>query len=301
MDLKFVKNSEINREKWNKAISDSMFSYTYAYSWYLDSACIYWDAIVNEDYSLIMPLPYYTKFYNLYIYQPILIPKLGYFYAQTPSISDIDILFSKIPKNITQFELVLNKYSTIRFTEKTKQDFYSIELFNKYENIRENYSLYLKNLLGDENKIIDYIVVGLSSNEVLDFLNKEKYFTDYKVYSDLRKIISITSLRRLSSTIAVYSATNELKGVGVFIYSPYSADLLIVCAIDDDEKTVAFIIDRFIKNNSGKTLSLNFDCQMSQSGLKLYSEFGATKYFNIKLFFKKFPKIFRFLSRKNNY
>ncbi len=301
MEIKFLKNSEIDREKWNRAVSNSMFSLTYAYSWYLDSACVYWDAMVNEDYSLIMPLPYYTKFYNLYIYQPVLIPKLGYFFTHIPSLSDIDTLFSKIPKNITQFELILNKFCISRFRNRIKQNFFSLELLQPYNSLKSNYSIYLKTLLGNENKIKDYVISGLSPNEVLFFLNKIKYFSDHNIYSDLRKIISITSIRRLSNILAVYSVRNELIGIGIFIFSAYSADLIVAAALDDDERTIALIIDRFIKNNSGKTLTLNFDCRFSLSATKLYPEFGAEKYYNTKLFYKKIPKIFRFLSKKNNF
>jgi len=301
MEIKFLKNSEIDRENWNKAVSNAMFSSTYAYSWYLDSASIYWDALVSDDYSLIMPLPYYTRFYNLYVYQPLLIPKLGYYYSKTPAISDIDTLFAEIPQNITQFELILNKFNASRTREKVKQQTYSLELFKKYRELRMNYSAYLKTKLGLQDKKSEYVVSDLSPNEILDFLNKLKFFSDNNEYSNLRKIISITSIRRLSKVLAVYSVRNELLGIGIFVYSAYSVDLLLVAVKNDDERIVSIIIDSFIKKNSGKTLTLNFDCKFSESAQKLFPEFGADQFYYPKLFFKKFPKIFKFLYKKNNY
>ncbi|MEA3452110.1 MAG: hypothetical protein U9Q83_09445, partial [Bacteroidota bacterium] len=159
---------------------------------------------------------------------------------------------------------------------------------------------YLKTLLGDSDKMAEYVVSDLSPNEILDFMNKIKFFSDNNEYSNLRKIISITSIRKLSTVLAVYSVRNELLGIGIFIYSAYSVDLLLVAVRNDDERIAGIIIDSFIKKNSAKTLTLNFDCNFSESAQKLYPEFGANQFYYTKLFFKKFPRIFKFLSKKNN-
>lgn len=295
----FLKNEQINFAKWNKAISESAFPLTYAYSWYLDAVCENWGAIANSDYSMIMPLPYRTKFNQLIVYTPPMIPKLGYFFSRVNDKTITEQFLNSLPKNILSLQLPLNKLNTYNKDEQvTKRTYQSVDLYNLYTKNYTEYSTFLKNILETNQKT--YTISGLSINEIISFLNKIEYFSDAKNYNLLRRILSITTIKNLSSVLAVFTEKNELTGLGVFILSPYSADLLIIAAINDDINTLALIIDKFIKINSSKVLSLNFECNYSDNALKIFKEFGSTKYYRLNIAYKRFPKIFRFLASKKN-
>jgi len=298
MEVLFLKNEQINYTKWNQAISESIFPLTYAYTWYLNSACENWGALVTADYSIVMPLPYKTKFNQLIIYMPSMIPKLGFFSKKMPNKTQIEQFFNTLPKNILTFNISLNKFNTFNKEENiTKKTYNSIDLYYSYTKNYDNYSTFLKTTLNSLKK--NYIISGLSTNEIIAFLNKTNYFSDSGNYNAIRKIISITATKNTSKVMAIFSETNELIGIGIFILSSYTADLLLIATINDDMKTSALIIDKFIKINSGKVLTFNYECKYSSSGQKIFAEFGSSTYYRLKVNFKRFPKIYKLLNRKN--
>ncbi|MBN2892373.1 MAG: hypothetical protein JXL97_10935 [Bacteroidales bacterium] len=294
----FLKNNMIDKEKWNKSLSKSLNPCTYAYSWYLDTVCNNWDAIVSENYSIIMPLPNYGKF-NLTVYQPVLSPKLGIFYSDAINKSDINIFLQSLPTNIKNLNLNLNRFNSLQDkTNTSRKDSYSIDLYANYNTIYENYSNYIRKILEEDKNKKKYIISGISPNEIIAFLNKTNFFSNNKNYDTLRRVLSLTTLRRLSTISAVFSEKNELQGVGVFILSSQSADLLIVSAEENNEKTIALIIDKFIKTNAGKGITLNLECDQTKTAENIFIEFGAQKLYYEQLSIKRLPKFLQLFKKK---
>ena len=52
----YIKNININREKWDDCVSNSVNSRVYGLSWYLDIVCKNWDGIVIDDYEIVFPV-----------------------------------------------------------------------------------------------------------------------------------------------------------------------------------------------------------------------------------------------------
>ena len=297
MKVIFLKNNQIDKEKWNKSLSKCINPYTYAYSWYLDTVCQNWDAIIADDYSILIPLPNYGKLFFT-IYQPPLTPKLGIFYSSNLSKTYQDIFINDLPSNYKNFKLTFNKYNTLRNNKNiTKKYFYSLDLYNSYNKHLERYSTHLQSIINDTKNKEYYIINGLATNEIIAFLNKAKYFDNNNDYDTLRRVLSLTSLRKLSSIYAVFSNQNELVGIGIFVLSSFTADLLVIKAKEDNEKIISFLIDKFIKTNSGKGITLNFECNNEENLTKNYSEFGASKQYLEQLTFTKLPRFFQFFNK----
>ncbi len=301
MNVQFLTSNYISSVQWNKTISESVFPLTYAYTWYLNTVCDNWGAVLTDDYSVVIPLPLKTKFNQQHVYLPPFVPKLDLFYKKLPSTSIIENLFAEISNNVSSVNYSLNKFSGYNKEKiSTKKVYYSIDLFNSYDKIYNEYSSFLKSNL-NTNSANKYVVTGILSNEIISFLNKMNFFADAKYNEYLRKIISILSVKRLSSIIAVFSEKNELLGIGVYILSSYTADLTIAAAKNDDISILSLLIDKFIKINSNKVLTLNFECHFSNNISKLYAEFGAIKYYKTNIVYKKVPKIFRFFKKNKKY
>ncbi len=296
MKFEFLTSQNIDKARWDNSIANSMFPISYAFTWYLNALSDQWAAIVNNDYSIVMPLLYSTKFSRFHFYQSPLVPKLGYFYKNLPTQSDIEKLNKVLLEKATSIDVIFNKFNTINGLPQTKNYFLSIDLFNQYTKIRQNYSAYLKKLLSS-NTDKYYIITGISPNEIISFLHKVNYYKNNKNFTDLRRILSIASLKRMANVLAVFSETNELIGVGIFVLSSYTVDLLVIAAIDDNEKILSLIIDKFININAGKTFTLNFECKNSVNAQKIYAEFGAEKYFSPRIIFKKKTKFFKIFQK----
>lgn len=123
--IKFLKNSEINKEKWNLAIDNSAQPVFYARAQILDIMCPKWAALVLGDYEAVMPLPVKYKFGILpYIYTPNFIQRLGIFAPQDTPIILEDFL-SAIPFYFLRIELRIqnlytpNEQTQLRIKERT--------------------------------------------------------------------------------------------------------------------------------------------------------------------------------------
>ena len=60
--IKYLKQSEIDYELWDECVAKSINSYIYGHSWYLDIVAGEWDALVEDDYKSVFPLPYRIKY-----------------------------------------------------------------------------------------------------------------------------------------------------------------------------------------------------------------------------------------------
>src|SRR5580698_8347179 len=109
----YLRHNEISKVKWDKCLDNSPNSLIYAYSWYLDIVSPEWDALVEDDYSGIMPLPKASKYGFSYIYPPLFTQQLGLF--STDSLTDGKIMefISAIPSKFRYLEMNLNEKNAI--------------------------------------------------------------------------------------------------------------------------------------------------------------------------------------------
>ena len=77
--LNYIKHAKIDVTKWNACIEQSAQSLPYAYTWYLNCVAQNWDALVLNDYEIVMPLVYLRKLGVACIYQPYYCQQLGLF------------------------------------------------------------------------------------------------------------------------------------------------------------------------------------------------------------------------------
>jgi hypothetical protein len=81
--IKYLRQNQIDKKKWDECIKKSENGLIYAYSSYLDAMADNWDAIIVNDYEVVMPLPWRRKYFIKYLYQPPFIQQLGVFYRGT--------------------------------------------------------------------------------------------------------------------------------------------------------------------------------------------------------------------------
>ena len=87
-NIRLIRHSDINTEKWNRCIDQAPNCRIYAYDWYLDRTAVYWDALVYGNYEYVMPLPARNKWFIKYLYNPYFSQQLGIFPAPPENISE---------------------------------------------------------------------------------------------------------------------------------------------------------------------------------------------------------------------
>ena len=83
--IEYLKNNEIDKDLWDNCIRNSHVKKPYGYSWYLDSMAPGWQAMVDDDYDSVFPVPGFTRFGIQYIATPVFLQQLGAFSPDKPS------------------------------------------------------------------------------------------------------------------------------------------------------------------------------------------------------------------------
>ncbi len=101
---KHLKHEEIDLEKYSTTIINCAWGRIYALPWYLDIVSPNWEALVNEDYSIVMPLPIKRKYRLKYITQPYLCQQLGVYSTLPLGKHIFKEFYDKIPYRISRFQ-----------------------------------------------------------------------------------------------------------------------------------------------------------------------------------------------------
>jgi len=288
MGFKLLKNSEISRDLWNQCVTSSFYPLTYGYAWYLDCICSNWYGIINDEYTFVMPLCVESKMNKLRVEHPILVPKLGYFTKNMISKSDEEEIISILNKNFVSVKCILNKSNFFKNIELYKKTSFYLDLNLDYKTISEGYSFYLKDILKRQTESKNYILVGILPNEVISFLNNISFFYNEEDYNKLRRVLSYSISKRKINIYSAFSEKNQLIGVGIFLFSIFTADLILLANTANENEIKALIVDKFIQENANRTMTLNFEVSEED----LWSNFGAKIYYNYELNYKNRRNIF---------
>ncbi|MFA5573818.1 MAG: hypothetical protein WC994_02055 [Brumimicrobium sp.] len=154
--MKFVDSSQINKNLWDEIVAFSEKNNVTSYSWYLDATTKKWGAILTEDYSFILPLPYKNRFLYKRIFQHPFSRNLEFFGDTSMLDEAIELLKSKskfsfhfnhkvalLGKKKIYQKLDLNKKieyktNTQRILRKYKADF-SLQISNNYQSVLSFY------------------------------------------------------------------------------------------------------------------------------------------------------------------
>ena len=112
MKIRYLKNHEIDRSRWDNAVRQSTSGLPYAYSWYLDALLGQkWDGLAADDYDLVMPLPWNRKLFGIpQVFQPVFCQQLGVFGAEEKNA--LPDFLAAIPKRFRYVLLSLANEST---------------------------------------------------------------------------------------------------------------------------------------------------------------------------------------------
>lgn len=292
MDISYLKHNEIDFKKWDNCIDNSFNGIVYAYSWYLDTVCEEWEALVSEDYKYVMPITGRKKFGISYLYQPVVSQQLGVFAIKKLDFEIVDTFLAAIPVKFRLIEISLNS-----FNKSDNKDFsqiinstYQLDLIKSYKILYKAYSTNTKRNIKKaiSNKL--NIIGSPSINDVIDLLKKDnsqinKGFKD-EDFIILRKLISSAIRYKSGMLVGAYDEFNNLCAAAFFITS-HNKSIFLLAVSDDNgkkERAMFLIVDDFIKRNSEKNLTIDFEGSNIPGVARFYSGFGASacKYISLR-------------------
>jgi hypothetical protein len=232
LKISYLPQANIDKSKWDRCIDTSPNGLIYAYSFYLDAMSENWDALILDDYEMIMPLTWKKKYTIHYLYQPVFAASLGIF-GNNISAQKVKSFLEKIPSKFKYWDFYLNRdnlFSIPGFPMYERSN-YILPLLENYENLKSKYAsshvrnikraIQFGNVVKKNIPIAD--VITLAKEQAKNFSSiEEKSFTNFSsLYQFLKEKNSAT-------TYGVYSPQNKLVASCAYFFSHNRAYYILV-------------------------------------------------------------------------
>jgi len=291
LKISYLQQSAIDKQKWDRCIDIAPNGLIYAYSFYLDAMSKNWDALILNDYEIVMPLTWNKKYSIHYLYQPFFCAQLGIF-GNNISVDIVKSFFENVPSKFKYWDFYLNRDNlfSIKNCPMYERSNYILLLKYNYEALSKKFAqshlrnikraLHLGNIVRKDIPIDD--VIALAREQTKNFSPITK-----KDYDNFSVLFEILKSRKMAVTYGVYATNKQLTASCVFIFSHQRAYYILVGNHPNGKTSGAshLMIDYFIKEHSGENLTLDFEGSNISSLAFFYKSFGAVleKYPGIKL------------------
>ncbi len=278
----------------------------YGYSWYLNTVCKDWSALIENDYESVMPLPLSRRFGLQGIETPCFVSQLGIFSSKLVSNEKVKQFLKAIPSKMVFIDLCLNKFnkSTWRGVNVFKKSHFELDLIKPYQKIVRSYDKELREKLVKAREYKLTVLKGISPNELFELninLRKSNHHYIGEGQSRLLRSLISTSFRyNFGELYGVYDAFNTLCCVAFFVWSESRAILLYVVTTPEgiQEYAFHFLVDHFIQVNSSRFITLNFDYSEPKGSKDVYKEFGAIESDYQNIIKNRIPFISKMLKKR---
>lgn len=279
----YLTNNEIDREQWDTCISNSHTMKPYGYSWFLDCMSPGWQALADDDYDSVFPLPGFSRFGIRYLATPVFLQQLGAFSPDKPSPDMLNEFLEYLPSFYRLVDLCVGQkveYEGFRITEKVN---FELDLSKPYEKLRENFSTHCKRNIDSASKKKPHLSEDVTPGQLIDLFiqNKGKEIKgiksrDYKRLSDLMNYCLDNKKGRI---IAVKSGIkNIIYGSFIVETKGYKTMLFVVNTQKSREKRIGYyVVNEIVREFSSTRTTLDFAGSSIPSIASFMESFGSSK------------------------
>lgn len=281
--IQYLTYEKIDKHRWDECITRSFNGIIYAYSWYLDTVCPGWSALVENDYERVFPITSRKKIGINYLYQPCFSQQLGVFSKMVLNEITVASFLKAIPKKYKLIEINLNTYNKADsnefklYSNKTHE----LDLIQSYENLYSNYAE--NNKRNIKLALRSHLqIISLDNADALIQIfrtHKGKNLTTLKDadYETLKRLVQISIFKNKAHILGIKTENGNLCGGAIFVESNNKI-IFLFSAVDKEAKTkgaMSFLIDSFIKQNAQRNLTLDFEGSNNRELARFYRGFGA--------------------------
>ena len=282
--IRFLQHHMIDKPRWDECVDHAVNGNLYASSWFLDIVSPGWCALVDGDYEKVFPLPVSSKAGINYIMQPLFTQQLGLFYKSTSTEDNTDEFLKSIPPEYKYIDFNLNTLNKIGVSaDVSDMTNLELDLNCKYQDLASGYQYNLQRNLkkADQNKLT--ISKQVSPEEIISLFRNNKGLElshlNNNQYAIIQQIASESIHKGIGEIWGANDEFNQLVAAILWITSNKKAVFLFSALSETGKKLNAmpWLIDEFIKQNSGKPLVLDFEGSNQEGLARFYSSFGAKK------------------------
>ncbi|MFP4065008.1 MAG: hypothetical protein ACLFS0_05835 [Bacteroidales bacterium] len=296
--IHYIRHDNIDFSKWDHCIDHSVNGMFYAYSWYLDMTSDNWDALVEDDYCAVMPLPFRKKLSIKYIYQPFFIQQLGVFSTYRLNEGVTERFLEAIPGEFRFADFNLNTYNLLSDQHpllRGKGITHELDLISPYAHLEKRYSANTRrNIKKARAKKVFVTNAGRPEDIIRAFRqNRGKQGVPFtgKDYGVLKHLIYAGMHKNMVCLRFAYSSTNNLCAGIVFFKSHHKVVLLFSGSTPEarNNGAMSLLIDHFIQEHAGKELVLDFEGSVDPGLARFYRGFGSEECVFLRIIMNKMP------------
>lgn len=285
--ITYVKRKDLDIDKYDTCIENSLQSNIYGFSWYLDIVADNWDVLVLDDYEAVMPIPWRKKYFIKYVSQPFFCQQLGVFSKENEPLELIQKFIYKIPFYFFKINYQLKSSNDCLALNFNKRTNYVLSLHSKYDVLKTNYRKDRKYRINQVNKEKPNLV-SVNSKRIIS-LTKEHYsFMNLpnESFIKLEQLIDFSVRNNKGFIKSVLDNNQKLLTACFFLKSKNRIIYLFSVSTPEGKKRhmPSFIIDNVINEYANTAFLLDFEGSMIPGIASFYKSFGAVKeeYYQLK-------------------
>jgi hypothetical protein len=279
----YHKNNEIDRERWDNCIRNTSGAKPYAYSWYLDNMAPGWQALVDDDYDSVFPVPGFRRFGIRYIATPVFLQQLGAFSPDNHSTKAVKEFLDYMPDFYKFIDLCIGQKVVINGYKISEKVNFELDLSKSYETLSGNFTDHCRRNIHSASRNSPELVSEVTPEEIINLFieNKGKEIEGIKDrdYLRLKNLINFCKINKKGRIIGVRSARKKLI-FGLLLIEIHGRKTILFVAntLQSREKRIGYyVVNELIKNNSSTKTILDFAGSSIPSVASFYESFGSAR------------------------
>jgi len=278
--IRYIENKDIDKKKWDHCVTSDPDAAVFFYSWFLDTVCIHWDALVAGDYEAVFPLPYKSKLGIRYIIQPFFTRTLD---VCSPDKKWKDALhfIEHIPDRFRLREFCIEAAMVPPEMLNGEKKYQALDLHAPFEGLKTDFSNNTNQNLkrAEKNKL--KIKKELSTDDIANDFKKIKGAAlkkfgeeEYKVH---KKLMDQCMQHRMGYTRAVEDQGGNRIASAFFMHAHKRIIYLKGSTTETGKRTGAmhFLMASLIEEYSNRELIFDFGGSSIPSLSRFFKGFGA--------------------------
>lgn len=277
----YLRHHEIDREQWDNCIKDSPGSKPYGYSWYLDIMAPGWEALTDDDYDSVFPVPGFTKFGIKYVATPVFLQQLGAYSPDKSPQKAISEFIEYLPEFYWLIDLcTAQRIDNDRFRVTLKAN-YELDLSGSYDKMWNKFSSHCRRNIEKGGKKKTEVTEDIKPAMLIELFRqnaggKIKGIKE-RDYQRLNELMDFCIKNKKGRILAVPASKKRiLYGLFLVEIKGRKTMLFVVNTEESREKRLGYhVVNEVIRESAGTRTILDFAGSSIPSIAAFMESFGS--------------------------
>jgi hypothetical protein len=277
----YLKHNEIDRVQWDNCIKDSPRPKPYGFSWYLDIMAPEWEALMDDEYDSVFPIPAFKKYGIHYVATPIFLQQLGAYSPDASPRKAINEFIDYMPDFYSLIDLCVGQRIDSDRYKVTLKANYELELNKPYEKLWDGFSAHCKRNVEKSGKKKPEIVSDITPDELINLFiaNKGSEIKGIKSrdYQKLGNLMNFCLKNKKGRIIGVRRSKRKITyGVFLIEIKGNMTMLFVVNTHESRERRIGYyVVNELIKESASTKTILDFVGSSIPSVASFMESFGS--------------------------